>query len=92
MIWWEQRGGFRMSTVRKTITLTRQMDSWVKEQIESGRYANDSEYVRDPIRREQAANQELEGIRSALIAGEESGEPQPFDPIEFKRSMRAARG
>jgi antitoxin ParD1/3/4 len=81
-----------VSTVRKTITLTRQMDSWVKEQIESGRYANDSECVRDLIRREQVADQELDSIRSALIAGEASGVPEPFDLDEFKRSMRASRG
>lgn len=42
-----------MSTIRKTITLSSQMDRWVKSRIKSGRYANDSEYMRDLIRRDQ---------------------------------------
>ncbi len=44
-----------MSMVRKTITLPPPMDKWVKSQIDAGRYANDSEYVRDLIRRDQDA-------------------------------------
>ena len=56
-----------MSTVRKTITLTEQQDSWVKAQINAGHYTNDSEYIRDLIRREQERSAEIEAIRSALI-------------------------
>lgn len=43
-----------MTMTRKTITITEQMDDWVKTQIDSGRYGNDSEYFRDLIRRDQA--------------------------------------
>jgi len=42
-----------MATVRKTITLTDQQDEWIKAQINAGRYTNDSEYIRDWLRREQ---------------------------------------
>ena len=42
-----------MGTVRKTITLTDQQDRWIKAQIIAGHYTNDSEYIRDLIRREQ---------------------------------------
>jgi antitoxin ParD1/3/4 len=42
-----------MATVRKTITLTDAQDDWVKAQVVSGNYTNDSEYLRDLIRREQ---------------------------------------
>ena len=42
-----------MATVRKTITLTDQQDDWIKAQVERGDYTNDSEYIRDLIRREQ---------------------------------------
>ena len=81
-----------MATIRKTITLTDQQDAWIKAQIEGGRYTNDSEYIRDLIRREQERNVEIEAIRQALIEGEESGEPQPFDAAAFKRRMRKAHG
>jgi antitoxin ParD1/3/4 len=78
-----------MATVRKTITLTGQQDDWVKAQIEAGRYTNDSEAIRDLIRREQERTAATEAIRAALIEGEASGEPQPFDVTSFKRGMLA---
>ncbi len=65
-----------MGTIRKTITLTEQQDSWVKAQIEAGHYTNDREYIRDLIRREQERSAEIEAIRNALIEGEASGEPK----------------
>ena len=43
-----------MTMQRKTITITEQMESWVKSQVESGKYGNDSEYFRDLVRRDQA--------------------------------------
>ena len=42
-----------MGTVRKTITLTDQQGNWIKAQINAGHCTNDSEYIRDLIRREQ---------------------------------------
>lgn len=81
-----------MGTVRKTITLTEQQDGWIKAQISAGHYTNDSEYIRDLIRREQERNAEVEAIRHALIEGEASGDPQPFNAAEFKQRMRTARG
>lgn len=81
-----------MGTVRKTITLTEQQDNWVKAQISAGHYTNDSEYIRDLIRREQERNAEIETIRAALNEGEASGEPRRFNPAEFKQRMLAAHG
>jgi len=42
-----------MGTTRKTITLTDKQDQWIKAQIASGAYTNDSEYIRDLVRRDQ---------------------------------------
>lgn len=81
-----------MGTVRKTITLTDKQDNWVKAQMDAGHYTNDSEYIRDLIRREQERTAEIEAIRSALIEGETSGEPQTFDVGAFKQKMLAAHG
>ena len=80
-----------MGNVRKTITLTGQQDGWIKVQ-DAGHYTNDSEYIRNLIRREQERNAETEIIRSALIEGEASGEPRTFDAGTFKRRMLAAHG
>ena len=81
-----------MGTVRKTITLTDKQDCWIKAQIDAGQYTNDSEYIRDLIRREQERSIELEAIRAALIEGESSGEPRPFDASAFKQRMLATHG
>ena len=81
-----------MATVRKVITLTDTQDAWVKSQIESGGYINDSELVRDLIRREQERMAEIEGIRTALVEGEKSDEPQRFDSEAFKQRMQLAHG
>lgn len=81
-----------MKTVRKTITLTDQQDNWIKAQIDAGHYTNDSECIRDLIRREQERNAEIEAIRAALIEGEASGEPRRFDPAEFKHRLLLRHG
>ena len=62
-----------MGTVRKTITFTEQQDQWIKAKIAGGQFTNDSEYIRDLVRRDQEKNAEIEGIRAALIEGEQSG-------------------
>ena len=62
-----------MATIRKTITFTDQQDQWIKAQIAVGQFTNDSEYIRDLVRQDQARNNEIQAIRSALVEGEESG-------------------
>jgi len=81
-----------MGTVRKTITLTDQQDNWVKAQINAGHYTNDSEYIRDLIRRDQERSAEVEAIRAALTEGEASGETRRFEPAAFKQRMLASDG
>ena len=78
-----------MGTTRKTITVTKQQDEWIKERIAAGDFTNDSEYIRELIRRDQARQMEIEIIRRELIKGEESGEPRPFDGERFKEKMAA---
>jgi antitoxin ParD1/3/4 len=81
-----------MATVRKTITLTDEQDDWIKAQVNAGNYTNDSEYIRDLIRREQERGAEIEAVRAALIEGEQSGEPRRFEATAFKRKLRQTRG
>tara|TARA_R100001039_G_C1851082_1_gene111463 strand:+ start:3309 stop:3581 length:273 start_codon:yes stop_codon:yes gene_type:complete len=77
-----------MSMHRKTITLTEQQNGWVKAQVESGHFGNDSEYIRDLIRRDQQAKQRLAMLRQALVEGESSGEPKPLDISAIKAAGR----
>lgn len=78
-----------MGTTRKTITVTEQQDKWIKAQIRGGDFTNDSEYIRDCIRRDQVRESEVEAIREELIKGEESGPSQAFNGGLFKEQMAA---
>ena len=62
-----------MATTRKTITLTKQQDQWVKAQISSGDYTNDSEYFRDLVRRDQEQNTKFLALKRAIQEGLDSG-------------------
>mgnify|MGYP002525310149 CR=1 FL=1 len=62
-----------MAMTRKTITITEQMDDWVKGQIRAGKYGNDSEYFRDLIRQDQNKEGSLDTLRALLVEGELSG-------------------
>lgn len=77
-----------MSMHRKTITLTEQQENWVKGQVETGHFGNDSEYIRHLIRRDQQAQERLTALRQALMAGEASGESKPLDMSAIKASGR----
>ena len=66
-----------MSIVKKSISLTSQQDEWIKAQMASGHYGNESEIVRELIRERQLQQQEtperIDAIRAKLIAAESSG-------------------
>ena len=62
-----------MGLVKKTVNVTDQQEDWIKTQIAGVHYGNDSELIRDLIRKEQARNAELDALRAALIEGEKSG-------------------
>ena len=62
-----------MGTTRKTITLTDKQDQWIKAQIASGEYTNDSEYIRDLVRRDQEENAKFQALKLAIQEGLNSG-------------------
>lgn len=66
-----------MGMVKKSISVTEQQGSWIKAQIRSGHFGNESEIIRELIRdrqmREQETPAQIEAVRAALIEGEQSG-------------------
>ena len=62
-----------MATIRKTVTFTEQQDKWIKAQIEAGEFTNDSEYLRNLVRQDQANNAKFHSLKSKLVEGLESG-------------------
>lgn len=62
------------------ISLPDKMKNWVEESVQSGLYANASDYVRDLIRQD---HQKMAALRQALIEGENSGAASEFDLEAF---------
>ncbi len=80
-----------MGTVKKSISLTDQQADWIKGQIATGNYNNESELIRAAIREKQEREAGIEAIRAALVEGEQSGmskrTPQQIVKATKKRLM-----
>jgi antitoxin ParD1/3/4 len=71
------------------ISLPDEMKAHVEAQVETGRFANSSDYIRDLLRRDQERRDELVAL---LIEAERSGaSEQSFDEIiaEAKEEFRS---
>lgn len=55
------------------ISMPDPMRDWVQEQIEGGKYASSSDYVRDLIRQDQARFDKVQALQTAITKGVESG-------------------
>lgn len=62
-----------MGVIRKSITFTEQQDAYIKSLVEKGFYTNDSEYIRDVVRKDQESRRHIVELQDALIEGMESG-------------------
>ena len=62
-----------MAMMRKTITIPDAMEEWIKSQIASGRYGNDSEYFRDLVRRDQDGRMAVSDLHFMIREGLDSG-------------------
>jgi antitoxin ParD1/3/4 len=62
-----------MSTIRKSITFTDTLNNWVQSLIAAGEYTNESEYIRDLVRRDRERNSEIMLLRKELQKGLDSG-------------------
>lgn len=62
-----------MTTIRKTITFTEKQDKWIKSQIKEGEFTNDSEYLRDLVRRDQSNKLKFSALKAAITEGMDSG-------------------
>ena len=75
-----------------SIILGDHFDAFIRSEIASGRYASASEIIRSGLRLLEEEKRKMEAINAALVTGELSGTPQPFDSEEFKKRMRKAAG
>ena len=77
-----------MGNVRKTITLTDQQDQWIKAQAAAANFANDGEYIRELIRRDQ---EYYKTLKTAIQEGLDSGAsdktiPMIMEEVDLPRS------
>lgn len=78
-----------------SVVLGNHFDQFIATQTQGGRYGSASEVVRAGLRLLEERESRVSALRSALIEGEESGDPQSFDTEEFLAKMRrkhAGRG
>ena len=61
---------------------------FARRKVESGEFGTTSEVVREAMRRYIAEDARHEALRQALIEGENSGPPVPWDVDEFLTEMR----
>jgi antitoxin ParD1/3/4 len=70
-----------------SIVLSDHFQTFIEGQISDGRYGSASEVVRAGLRLLEDRETRLTALRAALIEGEESGEPRPFDVEAFLSEM-----
>lgn len=71
-----------------SISLDDHFANFLSREVETGRYRSASEVVRAALRLLEDQETQMAALRSALIVGEDSGEPQEFDFDAFVASKK----
>lgn len=71
-----------------SISLDAHFSDFLAREVATGRYGSASEVVRAGLRLLEDQEARLSALRSALSAGEASGEPEPFDFDAFVAEKR----
>ena len=61
-----------------SVALSPHFETFIRQQVDSGRFNNVSEVVRAGLRLLEDQETQLAALRAALVAGERSGEPRAF--------------
>ncbi len=77
-------------TARNTsVSLGNHFAGFIETQINNGRYGSASDVIRAGLRLLEEHEARVKLLQEALIAGEQSGPPAPFDNEAFLQKMRA---
>lgn len=72
-----------------SISLDDHFINFVEKQVQAGRYATASDVVRAGLRLLEDQEAKVTALQQALIAGEESGQPELFENGAFLKRMRS---
>jgi len=72
-----------------SVTIGDHFDGFISEQVRAGRYGSVSDVVRAGLRLLEEHGARVRALQNGLIAGEQSGEPRPFDSAAFLARMHA---
>ena len=72
-----------------SISLDDHFINFVEKQVQAGRYATASDVVRAGLRLLEDQEAKLKALQQALLAGEESSQPAPFENTAFLKRMRS---
>ncbi|SJM55647.1 type II toxin-antitoxin system ParD family antitoxin [Gulosibacter sp. 10] len=72
-----------------SISLDDHFADFLAREVSSGRYRSASEVVRAGLRLLEDQETRLAALRAALVEGEESGRPEPFDFDAFIAAKKA---
>jgi antitoxin ParD1/3/4 len=75
-------------TKNTSVILGKEHDKFISGQIKKGRFASASEAMRAGLRLLEEQELKVEALRAAIIKGEESGAPVPFDMVAFIAAKR----
>ncbi len=78
----------------KTVSLGLYWNRYIEDRVSSGRYASATDLIRDSLRlmEEREADSTLQTLRSALTAGEDSGDAGELDMEAIRREAKATAG
>jgi len=72
-----------------SVSLGDYFDAFVKQEIQSGRYASVSEVIRSGLRLLENEERKINDLRAALIKGEHSGWVETFDSEAHLKAIHA---
>lgn len=72
-----------------SISLNNHFSGFLSREVSSGRYQSASEVVRAGLRLLEEQETHLAALRAALVAGEQSGAPEPFDFDAFVAAKKS---
>lgn len=73
-----------------SVSLGDHFTSFINAQVQTGRYGSASDVLRAGLRLLEEHEAKVKALQDALIAGEESGPPTPFDFDAFIARKRAS--